>query len=182
MAQTPNTPNRINLARLPAGEPMEFRLEPDAATRDRIAADLELLALKKLRFVGRLLPQGKRDWRLEAELGATVVQPCVVTLAPVTSRIDESVARVFLAHMPELPEGHEIEMPEDDSVEPLPEVLDLETVMTEALALALPLYPRASEAELGDTAFTEPGTRPMTDEDTKPFAGLADLMKKKDED
>ena len=28
---------------------------------------------------------GARDWRLVAELGATVVQPCVVTLAPVTT-------------------------------------------------------------------------------------------------
>ncbi len=47
--------------------------------------------------------------------------------------------------------------------------------MFEALTLALPLYPRADGADLGEPVFTEPGKRPLTDEDARPFAGLKDL-------
>jgi hypothetical protein len=44
--------------------------------------------VRKLRFIGTLEPEGAQDWRLTADLGATVVQPCVVTLAPVTTRLE----------------------------------------------------------------------------------------------
>ena len=69
-------------------------------------------------------------------------------------------------------------MPEDDTAEPLPEVIDLTEVTREALALALPLYPRAPGAELGEAVFAAPGTAPIRDEDLKPFAGLAALKAK----
>jgi uncharacterized metal-binding protein YceD (DUF177 family) len=84
------------------------------------------------------------------------------------------VARRYLAEMPE-PEGDEVEMPEDDTAEPLPATLDLFAVLSEALALALPQYPRAEDAELGEAVFAAPGVAPMTDEEAKPLAGLAAL-------
>ena len=66
-------------------------------------------------------------------------------------------------------------MPDDDTIEPLPDVIDLGAVLAEALALNLPLYPRADGAHLDQAVFTEPGKLPMTDEDARPFAGLAGL-------
>lgn len=170
--------SQVRIADLPTGRPSGFDLEPDAAVRAELAESLGLDALRKLRFRGEIAPEGPADWRLSGDLGATVVQSCVVTLAPVTTRIDVPVARLYLAEPPALPEGAEVEMPEDDSQEPLPAVLDLQRVMAEALALAVPLYPRAPGAELGDAAFTEPGARPLTDADVKPFAGLAALRDK----
>jgi hypothetical protein len=89
-----------------------------------------------------------------------VVQPCVVTLAPVTTRIEEKVERRFRADLPEPAPGAEVEMPEDDALEPLPETLDLGRVLIEALALAVPEYPRADGASLGEAVFTEPGAEP----------------------
>ena len=53
------------------------------------------------------------------------------------SQIREKVERRYLADMP-VPEADEIEMPEDDRDEPLPEVIDPGAVALEALALALP--------------------------------------------
>lgn len=157
--------------------PTPFETQPDADARAELADALGLLALRKLRFSGTIAAEGKRDWRLDGKLGATVVQPCVVTLDPVTTRIDVPVTRRFLAEMPQGAEGDEgeIEMAEDDSIEPLPRVIDVSAVMAEALALHLPLYPRASGADLGEAVFTEPGLAPMRDEDAKPFAGLAGL-------
>lgn len=175
------TPLPRHVLRLSEGnqrQTIPFALEPDAAARAAVAAELGIPAVKKLRFTGRLVPQGRQDWRLMAELGATVVQDCVVTLAPVTSRIDEPVERVYAADFLD-PEAAEAEMPEDD-VEPLPASLDLGEVMLEALALALPPYPRAEGVELGELVITEPGAEPLTEEKAKPFAALKDAFRPKE--
>ncbi|MGR3756771.1 MAG: YceD family protein [Tranquillimonas sp.] len=156
-------------------EPREVALEPDAEERAAIARALELLALRKFRLTGRLIPEGRQDWRLDAELGATVVQPCGLTLEPVTTRIDEPVTRRWMANPPTVPEGAEVEMPEDDTVDPLPASVDLVAVAVEALSLALPAHPRAPGAELGAASYAEPGVAPLADEDVKPFASLADF-------
>jgi uncharacterized metal-binding protein YceD (DUF177 family) len=180
-AQTAQT---LKIGDLPKNRPTAFELVPDAETRRAIAAELGIEAVRKLRLSGEIAPMGKADWQLTATLGATVVQSCVVTLAPVTTRIDEPLSRLYLANMPE-PEveaGAEVEMPENDSQEPLPAVLDLSRVMVEALALALPLYPRAEGAELEDARFAAPGTAPMSDEDARPFAVLKGLRDKLEKD
>lgn len=174
----PDLPSHtIRLSDLTAREATDVLLEPDAAARAALAAALGIPAIRKLRFDARLAPRGKRDWVLRADLGATVVQDCVATLAPVTTRIDEAVQRVYLAAYEE-PEGGEVEMPEDDTAEPLPATLDLYAVLHEALALALPPFPRAGGAAPADTAVTEPGKTPMTEAEAKPFAGLAGLRDK----
>ena len=178
MEQSMSRDTLLRLSELPTGAPTAFRVEPDAETRARIASELGIDALRKVRLEGTLTPHGKRDWALSAHLGATVVQPCVVTLAPVTTRIEDDLARLYLADYVEPVEGGEHEMPEDDTTEALPELLDLETVLTEALALGLPAYPRADDAALDTAVFTEPGKAPMTDEDARPFAGLASLRDK----
>jgi uncharacterized metal-binding protein YceD (DUF177 family) len=153
-------------------------LTPDAPARAAIAGDLGLIALKKLRFDVTLTPLGKTDWQLDATLGATVVQPCVATLVPVTTRLDGPVVRRYLAEMSE-PSADEVEVPEDDSTEPLPKILDLAAVMIEALALALPDYPRAPDAPAQTTVLVAPpGAVPLTDDAAKPLAGLAALRDK----
>lgn len=169
----------LRVADLSQNRPTRFTLAPTSEALVAIADELGLSELRKLRFTGQIVAEGKRDWRLEAELGATVVQPCVVTLKPVVTRIDDSVTRRFLAQMPETSgEEDEIEMAEDDSIEPLGTVIDPEAVMIEALSLALPLYPRADGAKIEEAAFTEPGKEALKDEDLKPFAGLAALRDK----
>jgi uncharacterized metal-binding protein YceD (DUF177 family) len=167
----------LGTAEMAARREVAFRLEPDAGARQRIAAALGLLELRKLRFEGRVTPEGRRDWRLEGQLGATVRQACVVTLRPVTTRIDQPVTRRFVAGLAP-PEGAEAEIPEDDTLEPLGETIDPGAVMVEALALALPLYPRAEDAALDESHFGPEGAAPLTDEAMRPFAGLAELKKK----
>ncbi|MCC5988012.1 MAG: DUF177 domain-containing protein [Pararhodobacter sp.] len=161
-----------------------FHLRPDAPARARLAGELGLLALRKLDFRGDLRAEGRQDWRLEAALGATVVQPCVISAEPVSTRIDITVTRLFRPPPPEdtgqgaLPE--EMEMPEDDSIEPLGAVIDPGAVMAEALALALPDYPRAPGAGLGEQGFvvTPPGAAPTEPERKNPFAALEALKKR----
>jgi uncharacterized metal-binding protein YceD (DUF177 family) len=103
--------------------------------------------VRKLRFAGTLEPEGARDWRLEAELGATVVQPCVVTLAPVTTRIETS-CRAPLPRRLAGARGRRSRDARGRHDRGAARALDLSAVMAEALALALPDYPRAPDAEM----------------------------------
>lgn len=150
-----------------------FALSPDSDALAALAAQLDLSALRKLRFEGALRPGPGADWTLEAHLGATLVQPCGVTLDPVTTRLEEPVTRRYLANW-QTPEEAEREMLDDEEAEPLPATLDLAQVMIEALALAIPAFPRSDAAALAISAAPK-GAAPLSDDAVKPFAGLADL-------
>lgn len=170
-------PTLIRTPELTGNRRRTFDLCPDPAARAALAQELGLLALDSVRLAGELRPVGRSDVALDARLQAEAVQACVVTLQPVPARIDVRVSRHYVADWVE-PEGDEVEMPEDDTREPMPETLDLNAVLAEALALALPDYPRAPGAELGQAVFAAPGIEPLRDEALKPFAGLAALRGK----
>jgi uncharacterized metal-binding protein YceD (DUF177 family) len=174
-----NSPHLLRVADLPNRKTTHFSLAPDESARKVIAEELGLVSLRKLTFKGELRPAGKKDWLLTAELGASVVQSCVVTLEPVKTRIDTTITRRFVSEMV-LPEESEAEMPEDDTAEPLGDSIDLEAAMIESLSIELPDYPRAPSAEVQTANFTEPGKQAMTDDDAKPFAVLASLREKLD--
>ena len=177
MAETPEN-NVVRLSDMTRA--LDFALKPDGDSRAALAGELGVSKIRKLTLIGRLTPEGKRDWRLEADLGATVVQPCVVTLEPVTTRIDETVTRRYLADMPDLSDltEAEAEMPEDDTAEPLPATLDLQAVMAEALSLALPDFPRADGVAPVEASAVPPGADPLEEADVKPFAALKALRDK----
>ncbi|MGR3502827.1 YceD family protein [Pseudaestuariivita sp.] len=167
----------LRVANLAHRKPTQFAVLPQPETVEALKASLRLSALRKVSLKGAVEPVGSKDFRLRATLGATVVQPCVLTLEPVTTRLDVPVERMYLSRFT-LPEGEEAEMPEDDTLEPLPEEIDLIAVLHEALSLHLPSYPRSTAAEAGELVFTEPGKAAMTDADARPFAGLAGLKDK----
>lgn len=168
----------IRRTALAARKPTRFSLTPSPDELAAIAGWLGLIALPALSFTGEIRPVGRTDFRLEGRLAARVVQPSVVTLAPVESLIDEDVRRTFLADWHE-PEEDESEVPEDDTVEPLGEAIDPGAVMIEALSLALPLYPRAPGEGFDGQIAAAPDAEPLTDEKLRPFADLAAMMKAK---
>lgn len=169
MSETPRVLKSAAITR-----PKEFALTPGTEEREALADALGIRGIRKLDFRGRVAPEGSADLGLHAALGATVVQDCVVTGEPVVTRIEETVERRYLADW-DAPEGDEVEMPEDDSAEPMPREIDLAAVMAEALALALPPWPRADGVDPVEISVSEPGVTPMTDEDARPFAALKSL-------
>lgn len=174
---------RLRVAGLSGRKPTRFHYAPDAAARAGLAEALGLLDLPALDLRGEIRPEGRGDFTLEARLQADAVQPCSVTLAPVPAVVDTQVLRRYLADWQD-PEAEESEIPEDDSLEPLPEVIDISDLAAEALMLALPLFPRAPGVELGAQVFAPPGAAPLEEEVIHPFAslkGLAETMKGKKE-
>lgn len=168
----------ILMADMPKGGTRQFNLAFSAARLKEAKETLSLLDIRKVRIKGSLAPEGRKNWLLEVEVGASVTQACVVTLQPVKTRIDTRVRRLFLTDWQE-PEGDSVlEMTMDEDSDPLGDLIDLEQITLEAIALALPTYPRAEGAALETKVFAEPGIKPMTEEDAKPFAGLAALRDK----
>jgi len=182
LSDTQPVEHLLRVADLPTRKPTQFDLRPNGPELKSLAKALGITEVRKLRLLGRLSPQGKSDWRLEAMLGATVVQPCILTLAPVVTRIDEPVTRIFMSTLPDFEAESIEETPEDDSIEQLGNHIDIGLVMQEALTLALPLYPKVADAKLEESAFTEPGKQAMSDEEARPFAGLAALRDKLQKD
>ena len=165
----------------------DVTLRPDAAALAGMADELGARGLRKVLLQGQLIPEGREDWRLEAQLGATLVQDCVVTGAPVTTRIDRPVLRRFLID-PAVPTGTETEAPEDDSIEPLGHAIDLMAVLREDLSLAMPDYPRSPDAVTAadDSEAPDGQSEPASDAGSQdqegdpdarpnPFAALARL-------
>lgn len=173
MSQTPPNATALRVANLSQSTPTAFSLIPDAAELAVLVEALDLVGLRKLRLEGTLRPLGTADWQLKAKLGATVTQSCVVTLDPITTRIETDLLRVFLREYQDIDEP-DVEMPEDENAEPLGAWINLAAIMEEELALALPPYPRKEDrTEPTTLRVTEPGKTPMTDEQARPFAGLA---------
>ena len=171
----------LRVADLSHRKATQINVTPLPETVNALKSVLGVDGLRKISLRGQIEPAGGRNFRLRATVGATFVQPCIVTLAPVSTRIDEPVERLYVAGL-SMPDEAEVEMPEDDSVEALPDEIDLIALLSEALALNVPAYPRADGAEAGDLVFTEPGKDAMTDADARPFAGLAGLKARLDKD
>jgi uncharacterized metal-binding protein YceD (DUF177 family) len=167
----------VEVADLPERSDFPFDLAPSPEEARALARLMGSQAVRKVRFSGVLRPQ-HGGWVLEGRLGATVVQTCVVTLDPVTTRLDLDIRRVFLPAA--RPEGGEvaIEPFDDDEAEVLGDRIDVGLVAIEAMALALPPYPRREGAELGPSSFTAPGREPLQDADVRPFSALAALRDK----
>lgn len=171
----------IEVARLRGLEIFPFDISPDAAELAALARLLDAQDVRKLRFKGELSALAGGGWELEADLGATVVQTCVVSLEPVTTRVDQVVRRRFLSDAPAFGPDFGPASEDADEIEPLGERIDLGLVATEALALALPSYPRKPGVALEAAVFAAPGVQPLSDTDVKPFAALAALRTRRDE-
>ncbi len=161
----------IRLRALSASRPTAFDLRPPPETTRALARALGLTGLRRLSFRGTISALEGGGWHLRARLGATVEQPCRVSLVPVRTRIDEPVERRFLpdADREEHAAGSETEIPQDVDIEPLGNEIDPGLIMAEALALALPPFPRAEGAVLAMPASSpeDAGAR-----ERHPFAGL----------
>jgi uncharacterized metal-binding protein YceD (DUF177 family) len=181
ISQSPSNPQFARVlvvSRLREVAEFTFDIAPDDAERQALARLMKAQEVRKLRLKGRLTAAGGGAWALEAELGATVVQTCVVTLEPVTTRLDLPVRRRFVPGAAAAATDITVAPLDEDEVEPLGDTIDLGLVATEALALGLPDYPRSTGATLARDSVTPPGAEPLEAGKERPFAALASLRDK----
>lgn len=136
--------------------------------RAQLARRFDLVALAHLEVRGAVTPaRGGMAVLLSARLRAEVTQTCVVTLAPVASRLDVQFKRLYAADAPgEFADadqhgdvnGGEIQLDgDDDDIDPLVGgLIDVGEAAAEQLALELDPYPRAPGTSF-EQSFEEVG-------------------------
>jgi len=137
-------PRPVEINRLPPGDSV-FEIAATPAERAALARRFGLLALDRLQARVTLVPLAGGLLRLAATLSADVEQECVVSLAPVASRVEDRFSLVYHAcdHEDEVVLSGEAEL-----VEPLAgDTLDLGEAVAQQLSLALDPYPRAAGVE-----------------------------------
>lgn len=176
--QTPEFSRILKVSKLTNTSEYKFEEIPSEGETDAMAALFDVVSIRKMRFHGSIIAFEEKCWLLEGMLGATVSQNCVVTLERVRTRIDIDIRRVFVPMAEPTADEITLDASDDDELEPLGKEIDLGLVAMEALALAIPEYPRIEGAELPDSNFSPPDAADMTDEAPKAFAGLAALKEK----
>lgn len=157
-------------------------LPPEGREMHVRANDVQLLALADLMEVSTI--ERCEAWLSAARLGsglhvtgrlrALIVQPCIVTFAPVYQDVDEAIDRIFVqGPAANGAAGKEVfvDLEADDFPDYIegPEV-DLAQLITETLALAIDPYPRAEGASLDARELDR------DDDDISPFASLKSLI------
>lgn len=126
------------------------RFEATADECAAIARRLDLAAVERLEARFELLPEGE-GVLANGHFEAVVVQTCVVTLEPVTNRVEGEIVQRFLPGA-EVAAAAETEIEVDAMAENPPEPLvggaaELGELVVEHLALGLDPYPRAPGAD-----------------------------------
>jgi hypothetical protein len=141
-----------------------IRIVPDPVEIAALVAELGLIDLKDLSVDLRLKPIGRDGLRVTGELTASVVQPCVVTLEPVTTRIETPVEATYA---PARGDGTD---PDADGPDPLVEGrADVGALAREFLVMAIPDYPRKAGLPEPDAADPPPDR-------ASPFADLGERL------
>ena len=156
-------------------EEAAFAIEAKPDERENLARRLGVVSVDSLSADLRLIRQMGAMVRLEGQLAAEVTQSCVVTLAPVHSRIAAPLDRRYgPAEALDAADAEDVDL-DDDVPEVLVDgVIDLGEAVSEQLALEIDPFPRAEGAEFpGYSSGPEP-----TEGVKSPFAALGDLLKK----
>ena len=151
-----------------------FRFLPHQDVQNDLAREMHVISIAKLRIHGEIWSVSPDEWQLQGQVGATVTQECVISLGNVRTRIDSTVRRRFLADRARVFPGLECRVPDDDTVEPLGEEVDLLELAREVMLLELPTYPRLENAITPAHHTAEP-RQSGEPEIERPFAVLSEF-------
>ena len=172
----------VRFSEINQSKPFDFHLTLSNKKVAELVKRLDLLSITKVSLVGILSPLSIDKWSLKAELRATVKQKCVVSFKPVKTAVCEPISRTFspsaLQNTFEIYDDGTSPVIFDDTLQELNDYIDLNEIIFEELTLMLPLYPKIEGAELGSYSVTEPGAKPLTEENIKPFAQLSEIKDK----
>lgn len=159
----------VDVMRLhPAGA--TYDITASAEERAALAERFDLLGLDRLVAHVQLKPVPGGFYRLAAKIEADVTQACIVTLEPVTGRVEDQFSLLYGA----LDTRDEVLLDGvSETVEPLEGgIIDIGEAVAQQLSLALDPFPRAAAADEAASAAAD--TEPLD----SPFAALVQLRKR----
>ncbi len=153
-----------------------FRIAPEPDELAELAHYLDVDRIDRLSLAGFISATENGGWRVRGRLVAKLEQACVVSLAPVRTRRDAEIERLYLPADVIAPE-REVQISHDDhdAPDPFTDNIDPAQFAVESLALMIDPYPRTEGAEPDRRIFAAPGITPLSDEARLPFAGLVVL-------
>ncbi len=151
----------------------------DADERAALARRFGLLALDSLTARVDLTPVEAGMVRIHGVLAADVTQACVITLEPVTSRVEALFERLYGAAAGEEAGGLVTNADTEDPPEPFTDgAVDVGEAIAEQLALELDPFPRAPGAAFDGFSNASESVGDDDTGDAGPFAALARLKEK----
>lgn len=153
------------------------RIEATAEECQALARRFDLLALGQLSASVRLrrLP-GRALVRVTGRFEAQVTQACVITLEPVTGRLEGRFTRCYSLAPVAAEREVLVAVGEDEPPEPVPAGgIDLGEIVAEQMALEIDPYPRAEGARLERAEWGGP---PDGEERASPFRVLGTLKER----
>lgn len=169
----------IPIRRLERAKTHAFEYVPTNEDLREIAQLHDWKKLKIERFSGKLIPHDEA-WEFAGNIQGQATMRCVISDAPIHFPLDIKIHRFFVLNDVALPDELNWDLEFDLDREPMPQSLDLKEIMTEAIVLELPDYPKLPQYE-GDTAWqleTDNGTEAL-EETHRPFAALKGLLNEK---
>jgi uncharacterized protein len=162
---------------------LEVAREATQEERDRLAAALDARGCPSLHVAYKILPKSGGRYRASGRIAATIVQRCVVSLAPVTTTLDEPLDVEFRPLETEAAENGHGDPAADFNrdYEPMRRgIIDIGRVVFEQIAATLDPYPRAAGATFQwtdpkQTADPAAGQGGDTGGNDNPFAVLRRL-------
>lgn len=145
-----------------AEEGKTFHYEASDTERATIASWLSLISVGRLEAVVEAIPASGGGVRLKVEFAANVVQPCVTTLEPVSTCLQEAFELLYLPEIPRQnsrPAGGisvDVDLELDEPELLVGTKIDAGEAITEHLVLALDPYPRKPDAAL-DSGYLPAG-------------------------
>jgi len=157
------------------------RIEADEAERKALAARFGLISLESLKAEMEIKPWRKRGVAVSGHFTAAVTQTCVVSLEPLSARLDEDFQDYFLpeADLRRLISDAEITL-DVNAADPDPlegDRIDAGELVAEHVSLAIDPYPRKEGAEFSPPEGVE-STESPAEPAENPFAVLQKLRGK----
>ena len=169
----------VRFSEINQSKPFKFHLTLSSQKISELIKQLDLISIKKVSLKGTLSPLRLNEWTLKAELRANVKQKCVISFQPVQTIVYEIVTRTFSPsaskNANETDDDGISKVIFDDTLQELNDEIASVDIIFEELTLILPIHPKSEDAELGVYSITEPGLKPLSDNDLKPFAELANF-------
>lgn len=164
-----------------SANPVRIGLEADVGELAALAKFWDVVSVEYLKAELQVSRWKKDGVKVKGEVHAAITQSCVVTLEPVSSRIDEAFEHVFvpegskLARMVTNDQGEIVLDPDGPDIPDqfTGDAIDVGAVVAEFAALAIDPYPRKPDAELAEAAESEP----QEEKRPSPFAVLKDWKK-----
>ncbi len=172
---------KIPMRRLDRSRAHDFDYRPSVEDLREIAVQNEWRKLDISKFSGTISPIDE-GWAFEGRIIGLLTQNCVISGAPVKFDLDLPVERQYLTHMPDLPKDFTIEDDFDTNIEPIPQNLDLNALISEEVLLEAPDYPRLKEYDRKEIWESDPVDEDDLQEERKasPFADLDKRLSQKE--